>query len=66
MERGENPNRIGDEGTEFKRQREERLRRGAEDVGIGTWEVNLTDRRNQLLCHYRTLVRGSLRGFSHL
>jgi two-component system sensor kinase FixL len=41
MERGEDPSRIGDEGAELKRKGEEHLRRVAEDVGIGTWEVNL-------------------------
>ena len=41
MDREGNPNRIGDVGTEFKRQGEERLRRVVEDAGIGTWEVNL-------------------------
>ncbi len=41
MDHGGNPNRFGDEGTELKRQGEERLRRVVEDAGIGTWEVNL-------------------------
>ena len=41
MDREGNPNWIGDVGTEFKRQGEERLRRVVEDAGIGTWEVNL-------------------------
>ena len=50
MDRGGNPNRISGEGTEFERQGEEHLRMAVEDAGIGTWEVNLADGRNQLLC----------------
>ena len=42
MYRGRTPNRINDDGTNFKRQGEERLQRVVEDAGIGTWEINLT------------------------
>jgi two-component system sensor kinase FixL len=41
MDRGRNPNRVGDEDTELKREGEERLRRVVEDAGIGTLEVDL-------------------------
>ena len=41
MNRGRNPNRIGDEDTELKREGEERLRKVIEDAGIGVLEVNL-------------------------
>jgi two-component system sensor kinase FixL len=41
MDRGENLNRIGGEGTGLERQGEEHLRMVVEDAGIGTWEVNL-------------------------
>jgi len=41
MDRGENPNRIDDEGSEFKRRNEEHMRGVVEDAGIGIWEVTL-------------------------